>query len=269
MANRHSGRLNTSEASNPPDVLSRTGTSGMVAAYRRRDLRRGVRIELLTVAWMLVEAAVSIGAGVVAGSFLLMAFGLDSVIELVSGGMLLWRLTAETQASRILVVGNAGGAAGDRNAGTREWLQHVTRAERRAAWVVAVALAALCGFVLVSAMYGFVTRSQPERSAVGLAIAAAAVLVMPWLGIIKRHLAGRLGSGALRGDAAESFTCGYMAATVLVGLVLNALFHWWWAEDVAMLVFLVWLVSETREAFEEARAASDEGADAGVTPPAS
>ena len=66
-------------------------------------------------------------------------------------------------------------------------------------------------------------------------------------------IAKRIESGALRGDAASSLTCGYMAATVLVGLALNALFHWWWAEDIAAFVFLFWLVQETREALEEAR----------------
>ena len=90
----------------------------------------------------------------------------------------------------------------------------------------------------------------------GIGISAAAVLVMPWLGLTKRRLAARLDSGALRGDAASSFTCAWMAACVLVGLVLNAWFHWWWAEDLAALVFLYWLVGETREAWEEIQTAS-------------
>jgi divalent metal cation (Fe/Co/Zn/Cd) transporter len=195
-------------------------------------VQAGVRIEYFTVAWMVVEAVVSIGAGVLAGSLLLVAFGLDSVIELVSGGILLWRLRVEARGST---------------------LERVERAERRAAWVVAVSLALLCLYVLVSAGYGLLTQGKPDSSPVGIAIALAAVLVMPGLGIAKRRIAARIDSGALRGDAASSFTCGYMAATVLVGLVLNALFHWWWAEDVAALVFLVWLGLETREALEEAR----------------
>lgn len=127
--------------------------------------------------------------------------------------------------------------------------------------MVAVTLGLLCLYVLGSAAYGLITQSKPDASPLGIAVSAAAVLVMPYLGVTKRRLAARLDSGALRGDAAESFTCGYMAATVLVGLVLNALFHWWWAEDVAALVFLVWLVGETREAWEEVREAC-EGADA-------
>lgn len=194
-------------------------------------VRAGVRIEYFTVAWMVVEAVVSIGAGVVAGSLLLIAFGLDSVIELVSGAILLWRLSVEARGST---------------------LERVERAEHRAAWVVAVSLALLCLYVLVSAIFGLLTQAKPEGSLMGIAVSLAAVFVMPGLGLTKRRIAARIDSGALRGDAASSFTCGYMAATVLVGLVLNAVFHWWWAEDIAALVFLVWLVFETREALEEA-----------------
>jgi hypothetical protein len=75
----------------------------------------------------------------------------------------------------------------------------------------------------------------------------------PWLWFTKRRIATRISSGALGGDAASSLTCGYMAGAVLVGVLLNALFHWWWAEDVAALVFLFFLIAETREALEEAR----------------
>lgn len=202
------------------------------SALNSQLVRAGVRIEIVTVAWMVAEARISLGAGVVAGSLLLVAFGADSVIELVSGGVLLWRLRVQ-----------AGGGNAER----------VERAERRAAWVVGISLALLCLYVLGSAIYGLGARARPEVSPVGIAIAATAVLVMPWLGITKRRLATALESGALRGDAASSFTCGYMAAAVLVGLLLNAVFHWWWAEDLAALVFLFWLVGEAREAFEEAR----------------
>jgi divalent metal cation (Fe/Co/Zn/Cd) transporter len=203
-----------------------------VQADRASHVRTGVWVEVFTVLWMIVEAAVSIGAGVFAGSALLTAFGIDSVIELVSGAILLWRLWGEVRG---------------------EGTEQVERAERRAVWVVAISLALLCLYVLVTSIYGLVTHARPEGSLVGIVITAAAVVVMPLLGVTKRRLAARLDSGALRGDAASSFTCGYMAVTVLLGVGLNALFHWWWAEDVAALVFLFWLVGETREAFEEAR----------------
>ena len=201
-------------------------------------VRAGVRLEIFTVLWMVAEGAVSLGAGVVAGSLLLVAFGLDSVVELVSGAILLWRLAVEARG---------------------EDVEGVERAERRAAWLVGVSLALLCVYVLASAIYGLATHAQPESSPVGIGISAAAVLVMPALAVSKRRLATRLASGALRGDAASSLTCAYMAATVLVGLLLNAVFHWWWAEDLAALVFLFWLVGETREALEEARMGREEG----------
>lgn len=203
-----------------------------------RALRVGVRIEVFTVLWMLLEVTVSIGAGIAAASLLLVAFGLDSVVELLSGAILLWRLVVEARG------GNAA---------------RVEQAERRAARVVAIALALLCVYVLGSAGYGFATQAKPERAPFGIAILVAALVVMPWLGLTKRRLAVRLDSGALRGDAASAFTCAYMAAIVLVGLVLNALFHWWWAEDLAALVFLVWLVGETREAWEDAHVPNEKG----------
>lgn len=203
-----------------------------IQASRAILVRTGVRIEIFTVLWMVVEATVSIGAGVLAHSALLTAFGIDSVVELVSGTILLWRLFVEARG---------------------ETMERVERAEHQAAWVVAIALVLLCLYVLVTAVYGLLTRSHPDSSLIGIVISIAAVIVMPGLGIAKRRLATRLDSAALRGDADSSFTCGFMAAAVLVGVGLNALFHWWWAEDIAALVFLFWLLGETREALEEAR----------------
>ena len=203
-----------------------------VQASRAALVRTGMRIEIFTVLWMIVEAVVSIGAGVLARSALLTAFGIDSVVELVSGAILLWRLSVEARG---------------------ETTEQVERAEHRAAWVVAVSLALLCVYVLATAVYGLLTRSHPDSSPSGIAISIAALVVMPGLGLTKRRLATRLDSAALRGDADSSFTCGYMASAVLLGVGLNALFGWWWAEDIASLLFLFWLVGETREALEEAR----------------
>ena len=119
--------------------------------------------------------------------------------------------------------------------------------------MVAVSLVLLCVYVLVTAAYGLITQARPDSSLAGIIISIAALIVMPVLGVTKRRIASRIDSSALRGDAASSFTCGYMAGAVLLGVGLNALFHWWWAEDVASLLFLFWLVGETREALEEAR----------------
>jgi divalent metal cation (Fe/Co/Zn/Cd) transporter len=199
---------------------------------READIQRGVRIEVITLAWMVVEMAVSIGAGITAGSVLLAAFGIDSLLELVSGAILLWRLRVESRG------GN---------------LERVEQAEKRSTWIVAITLGLLSIYVLVTAISGLISQSKPESSLPGLAVSAAALLFMPYLAVTKRRIARRIDSDALAADAANSITCAYMAGTVLAGLLLNTLFGWWWVEDVAALLFLVWLVRETWEAFEEAR----------------
>jgi len=194
----------------------------------------GIRIEVITVIWMLIELVVSISARIVAGSMLLIAFGLDSLIELISGGILLWRLGVESH-------------RGD--------VERVERAEHTAARIVAIALVLLCAYVLISALYGLIVRAQPESSTLGIGIAAAAVLIMPYLALVKRRVSRRIQSKALAADAVSSITCAYMAGTVLAGLVFNALFEWWWVENIAALVFLIWLLRETWEALNEARSA--------------
>ncbi len=196
-------------------------------------IRSGIRIEVITIIWMVMEMALSIAAGIAAHSLLLTAFGMDSLIELISGGILLWRLRVESR-------------GGD--------LQSIEQAEHRAAWVVAISLGLLSAYVLLSSLYGLIGRSKPESSIIGIGVSAAAILIMPFLAITKRRIAKQIKSEALAGDAINSITCAYMAGTVLVGLGLNILFGWWWIEYVAALLFLFWLVRETREAFEEARA---------------
>lgn len=209
-----------------------TAADAVPYAGRRRDLRAGVRIELVTIVWMLAEMAVALAAGLLAGSVLLVAFSADSLIELVTGGVLLWRLAAEA-----------------RNGS----LERVERVERQAAWVTAVALALLCSYVLVSTGLGLARGAHPTSSPLGIGVAAAAVVVMPLLALIKRGLADRLGSAALRADAACSLTCAYLASTVIVGLALNAAVGWWWADSVAALALLYWLGREACEALRAAR----------------
>ena len=194
------------------------------------EIRQGLKVELITIIWMVIEMAVSVAAGVAAGSALLTAFGVDSLIELVSGGTLLWRLSVENR-------------SGD--------LEKVEQAERRASRVVAISLSLLCAYVLISSVYGLISRSKPESSILGMGVSGAALLIMPYLAFTKRRISKRIHSPALAGDAVNSITCAAMAATVLVGLALNSFFGLWWAEYAAALVFLVWLIQETREAFEE------------------
>jgi len=199
---------------------------------RATNIHLGIRIEVISILWMIIEMVVSISAGIAAGSILLTAFGVDSLIELISGGILLWRLRIESR-------------GGD--------VDRVEQAEHKAAWLVAVALGLLCVYVFVSAVYSLTVHAKPENTILGIGIAAAAVLIMPYLAIIKRRVSSHIHSDALAGDAVASITCAYMAGTVLIGLVLNALFGWWWIEYIAAFLFLIWLARETREAVEEVR----------------
>ena len=202
------------------------------ASHRQEAVRAGVRLEVVTVVWMALEAVLAIGAGIVARSVLLTAFGFDSVIELISGGTLLWRLSSE-----------ARGASSKR----------VDTVERRATRISAVLLVLLCAYVVLVGVAGLVARLRPEGSALGVAVAAAAVLVMPLLAWRKRRANLVIGSPALRADIAETITCAYLAAATLVGAGLNLIAGWWWAEYVAALVLLAFIAIETKEAIESAR----------------
>jgi len=204
----------------------------MEAPARRAAVMIGVRLEAVTVAWMLVEAVLAIGAGIAARSILLTAFGLDSVIELISGGVLLWRLSSESRGSST---------------------ERVEGIEQRATQISAVLLVLLCTYVVVVGLAGLITRLQPEGSALGLGVSAAAMLVMPVLAWRKRRANLVIDSSALRADIAESITCAYMAAATLVGVGLNLLTGWWWAEYVAALALLFFIVREAAEAVEAAR----------------
>jgi divalent metal cation (Fe/Co/Zn/Cd) transporter len=198
---------------------------------RGKDIRSGIQIEIISISWMMIEMVVAIGAGIAGGSILLTAFGIDSLIELIGDGILLWRLRVEAKG---------------------EDVDRVEQAEHRAKWIVAVTLGLLSVYVCVFAIYGLIHQSKPEETFWGIGVSAVAVLIMPYLALVKRRISRRIQSEALAGDAVNSITCAYMAGTVLMGLALNLMFNWWWAEYIAALLFLIWLVRETWEAFKEA-----------------
>lgn len=206
--------------------------STLPSAVRAREVRLGVGIELVTIAWMIVEAAVALSVGFAARSVSLQGFGIDSIIELVAGGILLWRLRVEQR-------------GGD--------LEQVERAERRASWVTAISLFALSLYLVGDSVLTLLTRTRPEASWWGLGLAIAAAIIMPLLWQGKLRVAGRIGSAALRADAACSVTCAYMSIALLIGLLLNRLFGWWWADPLAGLALVYFLVREGREALHEAR----------------
>jgi divalent metal cation (Fe/Co/Zn/Cd) transporter len=178
---------------------------------------------------MAVEAGLAIWAGIAARSVLLTAFGADSLIELLSGATLLWRLRTEA-------------SGGD--------VKRLEAVEQRAVWVSAVLLIVLCLYVLVSAGAGLILRVEPRESWLGIAISAAAVVVMPLLAWRKRLANRAIDSSALRADIAETVTCAYLAGTTLLGVLINALTGFWWIEYLAAFALLFWLVREAREALE-------------------
>ena|SRR5690242_6328030 len=193
------------------------------------QIHRALRLEALTIAWMIVEAAASIGAGILAGSLLLLAFGADSIIELLSAGVLYWRLRVEAQAA---------GAE-------KEALEAVEqRASRIAGWL----LYALALYVLLQAGYGLLHRHAAERSLWGIGVAIIAAFGMPPLARAKIRAAEEIGSRALRADAMETFTCGYLSWVLLLGLAANAALRWWWLDSAAALVLVPFLIREAREA---------------------
>jgi divalent metal cation (Fe/Co/Zn/Cd) transporter len=184
-------------------------------ALERSDLvARGRRLEYLTIAWNAFEGVVAIASGMMAGSIALVGFGLDSVIETMSAGILLWRLRA------------------DLDIHARE------RAERTARRLVGVCFLLLAAYVGVDSVRAVWIKAQPERSIPGILIAVAAVIVMPMLGRAKRRVAARLGSRALHADSRQADFCAYLSAILLVGLLLHALLGWWWADPVAALVMV-------------------------------
>jgi divalent metal cation (Fe/Co/Zn/Cd) transporter len=199
---------------------------------RSELVRLGVGIEVVTIIWMVIEAAVALGAGFVARSVSLEGFGIDSLIELLAGGILLWRLLVESR----------GGS-----------VERIARAERRAAWITAGGLGALAVYILAESAWTLFTRSRPESSWWGVGIAVAAVIIMPLLWQGKLRVARRIGSAALKADAACSVTCAYMSVALLAGLLLNHFLGWWWADPLAALALVYFIMQEGREAWHEAR----------------
>lgn len=181
---------------------------------RAAAIDRGLSLEYFTVAWNLAEAAVALIAGAVAGSIALMSFGLDSLIEVSSGGILLWRLHADHDEER------------------RE------RVEHRALKLVGVSLLLLAAYVAGDSVVSLVRREAPERSLPGIALAIASLIAMPVLARAKRRVASALGSSALRADSKQTDICAYLSAILLLGLLLNAAFGLWWADPVAGLLMV-------------------------------
>lgn len=191
-------------------------------------IRTAFRLEWFTVAWMVVEAAVALASGVIARSISLIAFGVDSLIELVSACVLIWRLNVELRHGRSVA----------------------ERAERAASRIGGALLFALAAYIVVAAGWRLWTRQGADFSWPGLLVSLAAIPIMWLLSRQKLQIAEALGSRALRTDAVESITCGWLSFVVLIGLLAQLALGAWWVDTATSLVIVWLLVKEGREAWQ-------------------
>lgn len=190
-------------------------------------IREAFRLEWLTIGWMTIEAAVSIAAGLTAGSLVVLAFGLDSLIELASAGMLMWRLSVEL----------------------RHGQKFSERAERMASRVGGGLLFALAIYVTVAALWRLWTQTGEGFSWPGLVVALIAIPTMRYLARRKIAIAEKIGSRALRADAMEAVTCGWLSFVVVISLAAQWIAGAWWIDAVGSLAIVWFLIREGREAW--------------------
>jgi divalent metal cation (Fe/Co/Zn/Cd) transporter len=191
-------------------------------------IREAFRLEYITLAWMTVEAGVAIGSGFVAGSLTLMAFGIDSLIELASAAVLVWRLNVEL----------------------RHGQTFAETAERTASRTGGALLFALAAYVVASAGWKLWMREGAEFSLPGLIVAVLAIPIMYFLSRRKLQIADALGSRAMRTDAIESITCGWLAFVVVAALLAQLVTGAWWVDPLASLGIVWFLIREGREAWK-------------------
>jgi divalent metal cation (Fe/Co/Zn/Cd) transporter len=175
-----------------------------------------------TIAYNLVEAVVAITAGSVASSGALIGFGLDSTIEVLSAAAVAWQFTRREP---------------------ERWEKGTLR-------VIAVAFFALAAYVAAASLLALVGGVEAHHSPVGIAITAVSVIVMPFLSLAERRAGRELGSATAVADSKQTLICTYLSASVLVGLVLNSWFGWWWADSIAALVIVAFAVREGVEAWK-------------------
>ena len=200
-----------------------TTATAVGAAERARWNRVASRLVLGTMGYNVVEAGVALASGVAAGSIALVGFGLDSLIECAAAAALLWRLRVE-----------ARGATSEA----------VEASERRVRRFVGGTFIALAIYVVAEAGITLAGGAHPEESVVGVVLALASLVVMPLVAWGKLRAATALGSASLRAEAKETLTCAWLSLALLLGLGANALAGWWWADPVAALLMVPWLVKE-------------------------
>lgn len=186
---------------------------------RAELIKRGKLLEYFTIGWNLVEGAIAVGAGSLAGSPSLVGFGLDSFIESTSGAALLWRLQIDDEETR-------------------------ERREQIALRLVGASFLALAAYVAYDSITSLIWQETPDSSFIGIILLVISLIVMPILARSKRSVARQIKSRALEADSKQTDLCVYLSAISLGGLGLNALFGWWWADPVAALVMIPIIVNE-------------------------
>jgi len=194
---------------------------------RRPLIREAFRLEWLTIGWMVIEAIVATAAGLASGSLVLIALGLDSVVELISAGVLVWRLSVEL----------------------RDGHAFSESAERIASRIGGALLSTLAAYVVIAAGWNLWTRHTEEFSLPGFIVTLLAIPIMRHLARRKIELANQLGSRALKADAMESVTCGWLSVVAVVSLSAQAVSGVWWIDIVGSLAIVWLLVKEGREAW--------------------
>jgi divalent metal cation (Fe/Co/Zn/Cd) transporter len=207
----------------PLAVLPVAAGPGSQRDEREQWVLRARLLAWVGLGWHLVEAAVAVGAGVLAGSIALVGFGVDSLVEAAAGVVVLWLMAAGRSAS--------------------------ASAERRAQQLIAVSFAALAVYIGIEAARDLVGGHHPETSWVGVGLAVVTLATMPPLAVAKRRVGERLGSSATTSESRQTMLCAYLSAALLVGLLANALAGWWWADPFAALVIAAVAAREAREAW--------------------
>jgi divalent metal cation (Fe/Co/Zn/Cd) transporter len=190
------------------------------APDRQAVARRGKQLEYFTIAWNTLEGLVAVVAGVLAGSISLLGFGIDSFIEVTSGGVLLWRMSVDADVRK------------------RE------QREKLSLRIVGVCFLALAAYVAYESISDLVSRKSPEHSIPGIVLACVSLIVMPLLSRAKKKVGNELGSAAMHADAKQTDFCVYLSAILLAGLLLNVALGWWWADPIAALVMVPIIAKE-------------------------
>jgi divalent metal cation (Fe/Co/Zn/Cd) transporter len=190
---------------------------------REAAARRGRNVEYFTIAWNSVEGLVAVISGALAGSISLVGFGIDSFIEVISGSVLLWRMSVDAD------------------------IQRRERNEKLSLRVVGACFLALAVYVGYESLSDLLTRKAPEHSIPGIVLACVSLVVMPLLSRAKQKVGNELGSAAMHADAKQTDFCVYLSAILLAGLLLNLTLGWWWADPIAALVMVPIIEKESME----------------------